>query len=125
MLKENAATIYNIIKGVRDNVEEDSDEEKGQQRFKNEFSWQHDGAKQVLAQLEREDFDCYYDSDMSDDAKREFEDRYEAYKREKERAVRAAKHMKKIANINAKPVASRELFTEAALTAPGLRTINS
>lgn len=29
VLKENAATIYNIIKGVRDNVEEDSDEEKG------------------------------------------------------------------------------------------------
>lgn len=78
----------------------------------------------MLAQIEREDFDCYYDSDMSEDAKRDFEDRYEAYKREKERAVRAAKHHKKTQG-GSKPSASRELFTEAALTAPGLRTILS
>lgn len=60
---EQAQIIYNIIKGVDEGDEKESDEESEKHQIQNEYSWKFKGGNQVLDELDRSQYDSDYVED--------------------------------------------------------------
>ena len=54
--------------------------------IKNEYTWCNKNNQSMLEKLDRELYDSNYDSDMNEQERQEFEDRYQAYKKQQEEA---------------------------------------
>lgn len=57
---EQAQIIFNMIKGVNDSNDKESDEESEKHQIKNEYSWKFKGGNQVLDELDRSHYDSDY-----------------------------------------------------------------